>query len=158
MHALTHVLLQVVHSASDTIFTTQVLSEPGLFQKISIIAQAMITFAAVLIAVALFMGAWYVRGVYLKFSRFMDRLDGIASRAKDRIDQIDTFLGVVQEEVESAFVETAATVRGVRTGLRQAFDHNEGEENGNNNRSRPTQASPEPGARVNAQWDEDEDT
>jgi hypothetical protein len=39
-----------------------------------------------------------------------------------RIDQFNVLLQVAQEEAESAFVATAATVRGVRTGVEQMFE------------------------------------
>jgi hypothetical protein len=151
------VLLQAVHSAPDTIVTKQVGGELGIFQKIGIISQAVITLVALLLAVALFMVAWYFRGIYLKVTRIIDQVDGIVVQARDRIDHVHAFLGVIQEEAESVFVEAAATVRGVRTGLRQALDHNEGDNDGDDNSIRTTYASP-PGPRVNPQWNEDEDT
>jgi hypothetical protein len=36
--------------------------------------------------------------------------------------QLNALLDVVQEEAESAFVMTASTIRGVQTGINQAFD------------------------------------
>ena len=42
--------------------------------------------------------------------------------AEARINQLNALLEVVQEEVESVFVATASTVRGVRTGINQAFE------------------------------------
>lgn len=42
--------------------------------------------------------------------------------AEDRINQLNALLEVVQEEAESAFVTTAATIRGVQTGINTAFD------------------------------------
>jgi hypothetical protein len=38
-----------------------------------------------------------------------------------RINEVNALLDVVQEEAESAFVATASTIRGVKTGI-QAFD------------------------------------
>jgi uncharacterized protein YoxC len=46
-----------------------------------------------------------------------------------RINQLNALLEVVQEEAESAFVTTASTLRGVKTGLNTVFD-NEDEEDG----------------------------
>jgi len=51
-------------------------------------------------------------------------------QTEERIDQFNALIEVVQEEVESAFVSTAATVRGVRTGFDQIFDTNDGEDDG----------------------------
>lgn len=42
--------------------------------------------------------------------------------AEARINQLNALLEVVQEEAESAFVTTASTLRGVRTGINQAFE------------------------------------
>jgi hypothetical protein len=50
------------------------------------------------------------------------RLQQAASAAEARINQLNALLEVVQEEAESAFVTTASTIRGVQTGINQAFD------------------------------------
>ena len=50
------------------------------------------------------------------------RLQQAVDAAEDRIHQLNALLEVVQEEAESAFVTTASTIRGVRTGIDQAFD------------------------------------
>ncbi|MBA3645806.1 MAG: hypothetical protein H0W63_06460 [Gemmatimonadaceae bacterium] len=49
--------------------------------------------------------------------------------AEERVSQLNALLEVVQEEAESVFVTTASTLRGVRTGINQAFE-GEGFENG----------------------------
>ncbi len=43
--------------------------------------------------------------------------------AEARINQLNALLEVVQEEAESAFVTTASTLRGVKTGLNTVFDN-----------------------------------
>ncbi len=50
------------------------------------------------------------------------RMQQAVAAAEDRINQLNALLEVVQEEAESAFVTTASTIRGVRTGIDQAFD------------------------------------
>ncbi len=45
--------------------------------------------------------------------------------AEDRVKELNALLAVVQEEAEGAFVSTASTIRGVRTGLNQAFEKEE---------------------------------
>jgi len=45
--------------------------------------------------------------------------------AEDRIKELNALLAVVQEEAESAFVSTASTLRGVRTGIHEAFEKEE---------------------------------
>ena len=53
------------------------------------------------------------------------RLQEALESAEDRMRQLNALLDVVQEEAESAFVTTAATIRGVQTGINQAFDQEE---------------------------------
>ena len=50
------------------------------------------------------------------------RLQQAASAAENRMNELNALLDVVQEEAESAFVATASTIRGVKTGINQAFD------------------------------------
>jgi len=45
--------------------------------------------------------------------------------AEDRIKELNALLAVVQEEAEGAFVSTASAIRGVRTGLNEAFEKEE---------------------------------
>ncbi len=47
------------------------------------------------------------------------------SAAEARINQLSALLEVVQDEAESAFVTTASTLRGVRTGISQALEQEE---------------------------------
>src|SRR3954466_6092642 len=53
------------------------------------------------------------------------RLQQAVATTEDRIKQMNALLDVVQEEAESAFVSTASTIRGVRTGINTAFDQEE---------------------------------
>ena len=53
------------------------------------------------------------------------RLQQAVAAAEDRINQLNALMEVVQEEAESAFVTTASTLRGVRTGINTAFDQEE---------------------------------
>lgn len=45
--------------------------------------------------------------------------------AEERIKEMNALMAVVQEEAEGVFVTTASTLRGVRTGINQAFDKEE---------------------------------
>ena len=58
------------------------------------------------------------------------RLLRAVKEAEARLDEFNALIEVVQEEAESAFVGTAATVQGVRTGLAQVFDNTEEFEDG----------------------------
>ena len=42
--------------------------------------------------------------------------------AEERIKELNALLMVVQEEAEGAFISTASTLRGVRTGIHEAFE------------------------------------
>ena len=53
------------------------------------------------------------------------RLMASVELAEDRIKELNALLAVVQEEAESAFVSTASTIRGVRTGIHDAFEKEE---------------------------------
>jgi uncharacterized protein YoxC len=53
------------------------------------------------------------------------RLMSSVELAEDRIKELNALLAVVQEEAESAFISTASTLRGVRTGIHEAFEKEE---------------------------------
>ncbi len=50
------------------------------------------------------------------------KLVASVAAAEDRIKELNALLAVVQEEAEGAFVTTASTLRGVRTGIHEAFE------------------------------------
>jgi uncharacterized protein YoxC len=158
-------LLQAARTLPDTIYTKQVVSQPGLWEKITSIASGVMTITVIILTVALVPAAWNFRKSYKKVSDMLDKVygdinplmrhaSGIADNvdyistairvdvqkvsqtvaavnqrlqqavaaAEDRINQLNALLDVVQEEAESAFVTTASTIRGVQTGINQAFD------------------------------------
>lgn len=53
------------------------------------------------------------------------RITQAINATEARINQLNALLEVVQEEAESAFVTTASTLRGVKTGLNTVFDNEE---------------------------------
>ena len=158
-------MLQAARALPDTIYTKQVVSEPGLWSKITSVASGIMTITIIILTVALVPAAWNVRKSYKKISDMLNKIYGdvnplmrhasaiadnvdyistslrvdiqqvsqtvaavnqrlqqAASAAEDRINQLNALLEVVQEEAESAFVTTASTIRGVQTGINQAFD------------------------------------
>ena len=158
-------LQQVARTLPDTIYTKQVVAEPGLWEKITSIASGVMTITVIILTVALVPAAWNFRKSYKKISDMLDkiygdvnplmrhasaiadnvdyittsirvdvqqvsqtvaavnqRLQDAVSGAEDRMQQLNALLDVVQEEAESAFVTTASTIRGVQTGINQAFD------------------------------------
>ena len=158
-------LQQVARTLPDTIYTKQVVAEPGLWEKITSIASGVMTITVIILTVALVPAAWNFRKSYKKISDMLDkiygdvnplmrhasaiadnvdyittsirvdvqqvsqtvaavtqRLQDAVSGAEDRMKQLNALLDVVQEEAESAFVTTASTIRGVQTGINQAFD------------------------------------
>ena len=158
-------LLQVASALPDTLYTKQIVEEPGLWQKIITVASGVMSISIIVLTVALVPAAWNFRKSYKKISEMLDKVYGdinplmrhasaIADNvdyistamrvdvqqvsqtvaavnqrlqqavgvAEDRINQLNALLDVVQEEAESAFVTTASTIRGVQTGINQAFD------------------------------------
>jgi uncharacterized protein YoxC len=158
-------LQQVARTLPDTIYTKQVVAEPGLWGKITSVASGVMTITVIILTVALVPAAWNFRKSYKKVSDMLDKIYGdvnplmrhasaIADNvdyittsirvdvqqvsqtvaavnqrlqdalqgAEDRMKQLNALLDVVQEEAESAFVTTASTIRGVQTGINQAFD------------------------------------
>jgi uncharacterized protein YoxC len=158
-------LQQVARTLPDTIYTKQVVAEPGLWEKITSVASGVMTITVIILTVALVPAAWNFRKSYKKVSDMLDKIYGdvnplmrhasaiadnvdyvstairvdiqqvsqtvaavnqrlqqAAAAAEERINQLNALLEVVQEEAESAFVTTASTIRGVQTGINQAFD------------------------------------
>src|ERR1700716_2883460 len=158
-------LQQVARTLPDTIYTKQVVAEPGMWNKITSVASGVMTITVIILTVALVPAAWNFRKSYKKVSDMLDKIYGdinplmrhasaIADNvdyistsirvdvqqvsqtvaavnqrlqdaldgAEDRMKQLNALLDVVQEEAESAFVTTASTIRGVQTGINQAFD------------------------------------
>src|SRR5256885_11231403 len=156
---------QVARALPDTIYTKQIVAEPGLWDKITSVAGGVMTITVIILTVALVPAAWNFRKSYKKVSDMLDKIYGdinplmrhasgiadnvdyistairvdiqqvsqtiaavnqrlqqAASAAENRMNELNALLDVVQEEAESAFVTTASTIRGVKTGINQAFD------------------------------------
>jgi len=165
MSAGTELLQQAARALPDTIYTKQIVAEPGLWSKVTSVASGVMTITVIILTVALVPAAWNFRKSYKKVSDMLDkvygdinplmrhasaiadnvdyistairvdiqqvsqtvaavnqRLQQAVGAAEDRISQLNALLDVVQEEAESAFVTTASTIRGVQTGINQAFD------------------------------------
>lgn len=158
-------LLQAAAALPDTIYTKEIVAEPGLWEKVISVASGVMTISIIVLTVALVPAAWNFRQSYKKTSEMLDKIYGdinplmrhasaiadnvdyistairvdiqqvsqtvaavnqrlqqATAAAEDRINQLNALLDVVQEEAESAFVTTASTIRGVQTGINQAFD------------------------------------
>jgi uncharacterized protein YoxC len=158
-------LLQAARALPDTIYTKQIVAEPGLWDKVTSVASGVMTITVIILTVALVPAAWNFRKSYKRTSEMLDKIYGdinplmrhasaiadnvdyvttairvdvqqvsqtvaavnqrlqqAVAAAEDRINQLNALLDVVQEEAESAFVTTASTIRGVKTGINQAFD------------------------------------
>lgn len=71
------------------------------------------------------------------------RLLKAVKEAEARLDEFNALIEVVQDEAESAFVNTASTVHGVRMGLAQVFDNTEEfDDGGDRNGASTGQSSP----------------
>jgi uncharacterized protein YoxC len=158
-------LIQIQAALPDTLYTKQIVEEPGLWQKVTSVTSGVMTITVIVLTVALVPAAWNFRKSYKKTSDMLDKIYGdinplmrhassiadnvdyistsirvdiqqvsqtvaaanqrvqqAIAAAEDRINELNALLEVVQEEAESAFVITASTVRGVRKGIRTAFD------------------------------------
>jgi uncharacterized protein YoxC len=158
-------LQQVARTLPDTIYTKQIVAEPGLWEKFLSVASGVMTITVIILTVALVPAAWNFRKSYKKVSDMLDKIYGdinplmrhasaiadnvdyittsirvdvqqvsqtvaavnqrlqeAVAGAEGRMKQLNALLDVVQEEAESAFVTTASTIRGVQTGINQAFD------------------------------------
>jgi hypothetical protein len=161
-------LQQAARALPDTIYTKQIVAEPGMFEKVMSAASGVMTVTVIILTAALVPAAWNFRKSYKKISDMLDkvygdinplmrhassiadnvdyistairvdiqqvsqtvaavnqRLQQAIGATEDRVNQLNALLDVVQEEAESAFVTTASTIRGVRTGINQAFDEEE---------------------------------
>jgi len=161
-------LQQVARALPDTIYTKQVVAEPGLWEKITSTASGVMTITVIVLTAALVPAAWNFRKSYKKISDMLDKIYGdvnplmrhasaiadnvdyittsirvdvqqvsqtvaavnqrlqeAVASAEDRMNELNALLDVVQEEAESAFLTTASTIRGVQTGINQAFDQEE---------------------------------
>src|ERR1700681_1653548 len=161
----TELLQQIARALPDTIYTKQVVAQPGLWEKITSIASGVMTITVIILTAALVPAAWNFRKSYKKVSDMLDKIYGdvnplmrhasaiadnvdyvstairvdiqqvsqtvaavnqrlqqAAAAAGERINQLNALLEDVQEEAESAFLTTASTIRGVQTGINQAFD------------------------------------
>ncbi len=85
-----------------------------------------------------------VRQVQQTIAAANSRLLKAVREAEERLDEFIALIEVVQSEAESAFVGTASTVRGVRTGVTHVFDQGEEVDNGDIRRGRaPDAGAPE---------------
>jgi uncharacterized protein YoxC len=158
-------LQQVARALQDTIYTKEIVAEPGVWQKVTSTASGVLTITVIVLSAALIPAAWNFRKSYKKVSDMLDkiygdinplmrhasaiadnvdyittsirvdvqqvsqgvaavnqRLQDAVAGAESRMQELNALLDVVQEEAESAFITTASTIRGVQTGINQAFD------------------------------------
>src|SRR3954464_12909246 len=168
MIAGAQLLQQAARAFPDTLYTKQVVAEPGLWEKITAAAGGIMTITVIVLAAALVPAAWNFRKSHKKISDMLDKIYGdinplmrhasaiadnvdyittsirvdvqqvsqtvaavnqrlqeAVAGAQDRMNELNALLDVVQEEAESAFLTTASTIRGVQTGINQAFDQEE---------------------------------
>ncbi len=137
----TELLLQAARALQDTIYTKQIVAEPGLWSKVTSVASGVMTITVIILTVALVPAAWNFRKSYKKVSDMLDKIYGDinplmrhASAIADNVDYISTAIRVDIQQVsqtvaavnqrlqQAAFVTTASTIRGVQTGINQAFD------------------------------------
>src|SRR6202163_3990562 len=116
----TELLLQAARTLPDTIYTKQVVAQPGLWEKITSIASGVMTITVIILTAALVPAAWSFRKSYKKVSDMLDKIYGDinplmrhASAIADNVDYITTSIRVDVQQVSQ-------TVAGVNQRLQQA--------------------------------------
>ncbi|MGZ3330797.1 MAG: hypothetical protein ACXU9O_02955 [Gemmatimonadaceae bacterium] len=116
----TELLLQAARALPDTIYTKQVVSEPGLWSKITGVASGIMTITVIILTVALVPAAWNFRKSYKKVSDMLDKIYGDvnplmrhASAIADNVDYVSTAIRVDIQQVSQ-------TVAAVNQRLQQA--------------------------------------
>ena len=69
-------LLQAARALPDTIYTKQVVAEPGLWSKVTSVASGIMTITVIILTVALVPAAWNFRKSYKKVSDMLDKIYG----------------------------------------------------------------------------------
>jgi len=76
-------LLQAASALPDTIYTKQVVAEPGLWSKLTSVASGIMTVTLIVLTVALVPAALNFRKSYKKVSEMLDKIYGdIGTRAR----------------------------------------------------------------------------
>src|SRR5919112_4039738 len=120
MSSATELLLQVARSLPDTIYTKQVVAEPGWWDKVTSAASGVMTITVIILTAALVPAAWNFRKSYKKISDMLDKIYGDinplmrhASAIADNVDYISTSIRVDVQQVSQ-------TVAAVNQRLQQA--------------------------------------
>src|SRR5256885_11166032 len=97
---------QVARALPDTIYTKQIVAEPGLWDKITSVAGGVMTITVIILTVALVPAAWNFRKSYKKISDMLDKIYGDinplmrhASAIADNVDYISTSIRVDVQQV-----------------------------------------------------------
>jgi uncharacterized protein YoxC len=114
-------LLQATGAIPDTIYTKQIVAEPGWWDKIISVASGVMTITVIILTVALVPAAWNFRKSYKKVSDMLDKIYGDinpltrhASAIADNVDYISTAIRVDIQQVSQ-------TVAAVNQRLQQAI-------------------------------------
>src|SRR3982751_198986 len=106
MSSATELLLQAARTLPDTIYTKQIVSEPGLFEKVTSAASGVMTITVIVLTAALVPAAWNFRKSYKKISDMLDKIYGDinplmrhASAIADNVDYISTSIRVDVQQV-----------------------------------------------------------
>lgn len=98
--------LQQVATLPDTFITRQVTADPGMFQKVTSVAQGLMTIAVLVLTVALVPAAWNFRKSYKRVSDLLDRVYGDispimrhASTVADNLNYVTTSLRADVQQV-----------------------------------------------------------
>ncbi len=98
--------LQQFATLPDTIITRQITTDPGIFQKIMSVTQALMTVAILVLTIALVPAAWSFRKSYSRINDLLDRVYGDispimrhASTVADNLNYVTTSLRADVQQV-----------------------------------------------------------
>lgn len=128
-------LLQVAQlgrTLPDTLVTKQVMTEPGIFTKITTVASGLMTVALLVLAVALTPAAWNFRKTYKKVNELIDKVYGDfqplvrnASVVADDAREIMTIVkGDVRQVQQTVAAANARLLKAVRDTERRIDEFN----------------------------------
>jgi uncharacterized protein YoxC len=99
-------LLQGAAALPDTLYTKQIVEEPGMFARMASIASGLVSITLLVLTAALVPAAWNFRKSYKKVNKLLDRIENDiapimrhASTIADNVDYITTSVRVDVQEV-----------------------------------------------------------
>src|SRR3979409_1283237 len=119
-------LLQATRALPDTIYTKQIVSEPGLWSKVTSVASGVMTITVIILTVALVPAAWNFRKSYKKISDMLDKIYGdvnpLMRHASAIADNVDYITQSIRVDVQQVSQTVAAVNQRLQDVLEGAED------------------------------------